>query len=188
MEEPFTGLTVDEKLVALYVLSGPYTNAIGLYRLSPALMAEDLRMTVLTARRRFAAVCRVLQYRYDVSTRVVWLPAWAEENPPQNPNIVRAWRSAFDELPDSALKAEAGAFLHAFLVSKGEPFAKSFGEPVSNHLPNAPVPVPESGMVRPITDRSMRCQVNAKQTREAVNRFQARKHAALTAPRAADAH
>lgn len=192
VEEPFIGLTEGEKLVVLYLLTGPFTNAIGLYRLPIGVMAEDLRMTVPTARRRFATLCRAFGWRYDSTTRILWLPAWVHENPPQNPNIVTAWRSAFGEIPESDLKAHAGAFIQEFLAQRGESFAKSFVER-SNHLPNAPDPDPEGGTVRR-PEREARRYRNAASTRETVGRLRAlseqretRPPAEATTRKAADA-
>jgi hypothetical protein len=126
LEPRFATLTDVEKLAALYVLSGPQSTATGLYRLSPASAAEDLRCTTHAFQRRFEAARQALGWHFDAAARIIWLPEWIEENPPQNPNQVRAWRAAFDEIPDCPLKARAAAVILAFLERRGEPFAEPF--------------------------------------------------------------
>jgi hypothetical protein len=174
----FAGLAEGEKLLACYLISGPQTTNLGLCRLSPAAAAEDLRITAPTFRRRFATVCHALGWRFDADTRTLWIPSWPSENAPSNPNVVRAWRAAFDEIPDSPLKAEAGAAIHAFLQAKGEPFSKAFGErfskpfaePVWNHSPNTPDPDPEKEMVRR-AERAEQRRAGSTQTRDAVRQL-----------------
>jgi hypothetical protein len=140
------------RLVVLYLLSGPQTSAVGLYRLSVSSAAEDLAMPVSQFRRRFEAVLKEFKWCYESSSGLLWIPEWAQENTPQNPNIARSWRSAFDEIPESSLKAEAIAATFDHLQSKGTPFAKAFGDPFSksvgesfrNDSGNTPDPVPDS--------------------------------------------
>src|SRR5687767_3734580 len=107
IEPPFRKLTDSEKVVAIYLLSGPQTSSVGLYRISVASGAEDLGMSVSQFRRRFNAVLPAFGWQHEVESGLLWIPEWIEENAPQNPNIVRAWRRSFDELPESPLKAVA---------------------------------------------------------------------------------
>lgn len=183
-EAPFAGLTEGEKLVALYLLTGPQTTATGLYRLSVASAAEDLGCSMRAFQRRLDAVVRALKWQYDAVVRVLWLPEWLDENSPANPNVVRAWRSCFDEIPDCALKRKAWAAVRAVLAPRGESFLKPFpellGEPLSeplpeagsNGLPNPPVPVPEGATVGP--SRLDRRVESARQTSRMVASLQAR--------------
>ena len=154
IESAFSKLTDGEKLVAMYLLSGPQTNSVGLYRLSSASAAEDLAISTSQFRRRFDVVLQAFRWRYEVDSALFWNPEWIEENAPQNPNIVRAMRSAFDEIPDSPLKAEAAAATLEFLKTKGKAFGNAFGDPVlesvqesmgepfRNDLANTPDPPP----------------------------------------------
>jgi hypothetical protein len=182
LDAAFCALSVEEKLVALYLLSGPATNCLGLFPLSPAAAAEHFNWSVPVFRRRLDTVCQALGWRFDPVVRVLWIPSWVGENPPQNPNVVRAFATAFDEIPDCGLKAEAAAALRAALVERGESFVKTFAEsfrqpfvqPARNGSGNAPVPVPEEVMVR----RSNRGgHETVVQTRLMVDRLHARRAA-----------
>jgi hypothetical protein len=165
LEPEFAALSDEEKLVALYVLSGPQTAPPGVFRLSSASAAEDLRCSARALQHRLAAAVRAFHWKYDATTRVLWMPEWAAENPPANPNGVVAWRSCFDEIPDCALKREAWTATRAFLAPRGESFLKPFpellaeplGEPLpeqppngsSNGSANPPYPYPSEGTVGP---------------------------------------
>jgi hypothetical protein len=189
VEPAFVGLSDAEKLVALYMLSGPQTTATGVYRLSPASAAEDLKSSTPAFQRRLALVLHAFGWHYDADVRVLWIPNWIEENPPQNPNQVQSWRSAFDEIPTCALKVEATGAILAFLESKGEPFAKPFREPFGkplrkpfangspNGLPNTPDPDPERETI-PATIRETvpptrlaKRLANAQQNRRIIERL-----------------
>jgi hypothetical protein len=126
IEPWFLALTEAERLVALYCLTGPPTNGLGLYRLVPEAAAVDFNVSVQTFRRRFDAVCSAFGWRFDGEARVLWIPAWLDENAPQSPNVVKSWRNAHNEVPACELKAEAGAAIEAFLKAKGEAFSEAF--------------------------------------------------------------
>jgi hypothetical protein len=177
VDPSFVKLAGGERLVVFYLLSGPHTNSLGLYRLSAAAAAEDLGIPVGMFRRRFDSVLRAFGWRYEQHTRVLWIPEWANENAPQNPNIVQAWRSAFDEIPEGPLKAEAGVAILAFLNAKGPAFGKAFGEPmvepVRNDLPNTPDPDPDRA--NRIANHDARRIANAANTRTVVDQLQRRR-------------
>src|SRR5262245_23017277 len=76
IEQWFLTLTEAERLVALYCLTGPPTNGLGLYRLVPEAAAADFHVSVQTFRRRFDAVCGAAGWRFDAEARVIWIPEW----------------------------------------------------------------------------------------------------------------
>ena len=57
--------------------------------------------------------------------RAVWIPNGIKYNPPVNPNVVKSWRNAWDEIPECAWKAEAYERLKAFTEGLGEGFGKA---------------------------------------------------------------
>jgi hypothetical protein len=121
-------LSNDQKLVSLYLRTGPQTNAVGLYRLSPGAAAEDLGMDPGEFRRQLDIVCRVEGWNFDAIARVLWIPSWPAENVPQSPNVAKSWRSQLDEVPNCAIKATAASAIRAFLAERGQAFLKAFGE------------------------------------------------------------
>lgn len=145
LEPAVVALSEGERIVALYCLSGPPTNSLGLYRLSPAGAAEDLGIDTDVFRRRFDVVCRAFCWRFDAAARVIWIPGWLEENTPQSLNVVKSWRAAFNEIPDCGVKAEAAPAIVTFLQSKSEAFCEAFGEVIPQANPEAKaVGIPEA--------------------------------------------
>lgn len=103
----FIAMTDSERNMALYVLTGPQTNRIGLFKLSIPLAAEDLKRPLNTVRRVFANVVKAFRWEYDATTRVLWIPSWWKYNPPpkQSSNI-KGYLSDLSDLPKTALLAK----------------------------------------------------------------------------------
>jgi hypothetical protein len=96
------------RVLALYLLTGPQTNRLGLYRLSPGAAAEDLStpsepLTTDDVVGRLADVCRVFDWHYDAVARVIWIPSWWRFNPPENPSVMQSLVRDLGELPPCAL-------------------------------------------------------------------------------------
>lgn len=113
----------------LYLLCGPQTNALpGLFRAGEAAMAEELDWPLDGFRAVFQEIQALGMAEYDAQTRVVYLPKAIIHNPPDNPNVVRAWRKSFDELPECELRTKAEHQIRGFLQGLGKPFMKPFDE------------------------------------------------------------
>ncbi len=129
-------LTTAQKLVALYCLTGPQSNGIGLYRLSPAQAAEDLGEDFAEGfTEAFTEACRIHGWRFDRVARVLWIPSWVTENPPQSPNVVKSWHGQLDQVPDCSLKHEAIQALAETLKGFGQAFAQAFGKAFTEDPP-----------------------------------------------------
>jgi hypothetical protein len=128
LEPEFLALPLPARLVALYVLSGPYTNGLGLYRLVPEAAAADLQISAAAFRRHFSAACHAFNWRFDGAARVVWIPDWLSVNAPQSINVVKSWRTAFNDVPPCPLKQDALTAIQAFLEAKGNGYRDAFGQ------------------------------------------------------------
>lgn len=63
----------------------------------------------------------------DWSRQLIWLPNALKHNPPANNKVVIGWRKFFNEqVPECALRWTIEAHMQAFLVERGEAFAKAF--------------------------------------------------------------
>jgi hypothetical protein len=78
----FQALTRDQQVVALYLLTGPQSNRIGLYRLSLGSAGEDLCMAPDVVLEHITAICRAFGWQYDSVNRVFWIPSWWSYNQP----------------------------------------------------------------------------------------------------------
>ena len=114
----------------LYLLSGPHTGIVpGLFVAGEAALAEALGWPVPALRRAMREITNLGMARVDNVTRLVFLPKAIVHNPPASPNVVRAWRTELEELPECALRSDAEAIIKAFLETFGEAFGKAFGQP-----------------------------------------------------------
>ena len=117
----------------LYLLTGEHTSAIpGLFRSGESSLAEALGWPLKGFREAFAEVFHKGMARADWKARLVLLPKAVSYNPPESPNVVKAWRAAFDEMPECPLKREAFRHFQVFLEGLSEGFRKAWGEPLPN--------------------------------------------------------
>lgn len=131
-----------------YLLTNPRLNAIpGLFASSEAEMAESLDWPLKDFRKAFAEVSakgsfsdsgngsaedfeeavldRPLVYA-DWRNRVLWIPNAIGYNVPENPNVIRGWKTYWDEIPDCQLKYEAWHTLKFFLEDFDKEREKDF--------------------------------------------------------------
>lgn len=113
----FMALSPDAQRLAVYALSGPPTNRIGLYTLSVAAVAEDLRLSPTATKRRLEEVCSGFGWRYDQSGRVMLIPSHFRFNHPQNPSHLKAMLSDLSEVGSLTLVPEFRASAHRHLSS-----------------------------------------------------------------------
>lgn len=98
-------LQAPAKLAFLFLLTHPHMTALGAMRatiegLNSELSAEgeDLREDLRKVFRKGLAV-------YDEKAHLVWLPNFLKYNGPESPNVVKAWSSCIDLLPECETKA-----------------------------------------------------------------------------------
>ena len=99
-DEAFSKLEPEEKLVAVYLLTGPQTNRIGLYVLSIPAAAEETGILEETFRERFANVRQTLNWAYCHASRVAWQPTHWRYNLPDNPNVFKSCLADLDDIPE----------------------------------------------------------------------------------------
>lgn len=120
-----------------YLLTGEHTIAIpGVVRAGEAALAESLGWPLPAFRKVFAEIYAKGMARPDWLSRLVFLPKAPIHNPPQSPKVVIAWRKAFEELPDCALKFEIGRCIKAYLEDKPKAFQIAFDVALPEGIPN----------------------------------------------------
>lgn len=133
------------------LLTAPEASPIpGLIPAGRAALAEALRWTPEAFDDAFAEVSAQGMAKADWEARLVWLPKAFEHNKPASTNQVKAWRKAFNDVPDSPLKEEAKAALRALCVSLGKPWIAALNDddkasPKSRRMPSvkaSPKPSP----------------------------------------------
>jgi len=125
----------------LYLLTGPHTGVVpGLFVAGPAGLAEALGWPLPATQRGLEEIIASGMAMLDPKTRLIFVPNAVKHNPPVSPNVVRAWRKAFDELPECALRDQAGRHVVATLKGFGKGFAEAFGQDFAE-APADPSPI-----------------------------------------------
>jgi hypothetical protein len=99
----FLALAEGERILVFYLLAGPLTNRLGLFKLSLATAAEDLLTTPETLKKRLADVCVTFGWLFDDRARVFYIPSWFKWNPPENVNVMKGSLKDLNEIPPCAL-------------------------------------------------------------------------------------
>lgn len=102
-DERFKTLNEQEKLLALYCLTTPQGNRVGIFRLSLALSAEDLGWPIKTTERRYRHMCSHLRWVVDDTCSVLYLPTWWKYNEPENGSVLLGNLEDLHDVPRSQL-------------------------------------------------------------------------------------
>lgn len=89
----------------LYLNTGPHTTILpGLFEAGMAGIAERLKWPYEDAERCFQEIFSHGMAQFDHDALIFWIPKGIASNLPSNQNVIKSWRSAWDELPQSLLK------------------------------------------------------------------------------------
>lgn len=99
----FRGLSLEEKAIAVYLLTGDQTNRIGLYDFSFGKAIEDLETSPQTFQAGLAHVIDRMNWEYDDVNRVFYIPTWWKWNLPENPSVLKGNLRDLQEVADSPL-------------------------------------------------------------------------------------
>lgn len=140
----FRNLDDDGKFIFLFVLTNPAMTALGALPAPIAGLAHSLKWSEERFRKGFGELLSSGMVKVDEDAHLIALPNFLKYNAAENPNVVKAWSSSLDLIPECSLKDEiiqwAACSLRERPKSFGEAFAKSFGiplpEPFRNGMPN----------------------------------------------------
>ena len=132
----FRGLSAPQpnaQTLMLYLLTGPCGAVIpGLILKGEAALAEELGWPLEAFRKAFQELLDGGLVEASMENRMIWIPSAMRDNPPGNPNIVKAWGKFFERVPTCALKVkvhqELKAFMKGFTKAFREAFMKAFAK------------------------------------------------------------
>ena len=146
------------KYLWIFLLTGPFSNRIGLFRAGEMTLSEELGWDPKGFREAFGEV--LLEGLVKVSSeyskdRLIFIPNFIKINPPQNPNVIKDWHREWNILPECELKLEAWHHIKSIIEQKdkeSKAWSKAFIEtcrkpsikasqkastkPCHNHCPN----------------------------------------------------
>lgn len=131
----FTSLDDSAKLVFFMLLTHPSMTALGAMRATLSGLAEELGWESEAFREAFAKVCDKGMAEHDKKACLVALPNFLRYNPPESPNVIKAWVAALDMLPECALKTRVVARSKAFAEGLTKGFAEALPEVFAKGMP-----------------------------------------------------
>lgn len=131
----FTSLDDSAKLVFFMLLTHPSMTALGAMRATLSGLAEELGWESEAFREAFAKVWDKGMAEHDKKACLVALPNFLRYNPPESPNVIKAWVAALDMLPECALKTRVVARSKAFAEGLTKGFAEALPEAFAKGMP-----------------------------------------------------
>ena len=127
--------TLDDqgKLVFFFLLTHPHMTAIGAMRASLPGLAAEIGWGIEAFRKAFNEASSKGMAEHDEKASFIWLPNFLKYNPPESPNVVKAWVHSLELLPEcdmlnrvvTASVGYAKAMSKGFVEALPEAFAKT---------------------------------------------------------------
>ena len=100
----FMALSDNGKLAFLFLLTHPHMTALGAMRATIPGLAAELGWLEESFREAFQEALSKGIVKHDPKASFLWLPNFIRYNPPESPNVVKAWVSALDLLPECEMR------------------------------------------------------------------------------------
>lgn len=134
-DEKFRALSDNGKLVFLMLLTHPQMTAIGAMRATMPGLAAELGWELEAFREAFREAFAKGMAEHDEKACLIALPKFVRYNAPESPNVVKAWDSALDLLPECSLKNLVIQRAKAFAEGLSKAFAEALPEAFAKAMP-----------------------------------------------------
>lgn len=125
----FMRLSDDAQFIFIWLLVHPMMTCMGAMRGSVQGLAAEKKWLP----ERFAKGLEELSINgmvnYDETAFAIVLPNFIKHNRPENPNVVKGWRSAFNDMPECEIILQHYQRLKDFLETEEKRFAEPFAKP-----------------------------------------------------------
>lgn len=139
-DEKFSSMTDDGKLAFLFVMTHPHMTSVGAMRATLPGLAEELDWEPKAFREAFQEALSKGMVKHNRKACFVGLPRFMKYNPPESPNVMKAWGKAWDLVPECPEKNTLYHQLKGFAKGLGEgywkAFLEAFPEACRHPLPN----------------------------------------------------
>lgn len=134
--QDMSGLSDDAKLLVLRLRTGPESLPIpGVVPVGRAALAESMGWATAKIDRVLRELIAAGHIEANFPARLFWVPAAAEDAPPQNPNVILGWGRYVGLIPECGLNGVIGQSLRALCTRRGDPFVAAFDEVWSLNVP-----------------------------------------------------
>jgi hypothetical protein len=132
----FVALSDNAKLVFFMLLTHPNMTALGAMRATLSGLAEELGWSVEAFREAFREATEKGMVEHDQKACLIALPKFIQYNPPESPNVIKAWASSLDLLPECALRTRVITRFKDYTEGLTEGFRDAFGKSFGKTMPN----------------------------------------------------
>lgn len=138
-DRKFLSLHDDGKLVFLFLLTHPHMTALGAMRANTHGLAAELGWSHSRFHKAFQQALQEGMIDYDEKASCLVVPNFLKYNGPESPNVVKAWASALDLIPECGLKTTLLTRVKGFVEGLHEGFQKAlpqgFAEAIGKAMP-----------------------------------------------------
>lgn len=134
-DEKFRCLSDSGKLAFLFLLTHPHMTALGAMRATIAGLAEELGWDTEAFRKAFGEALQKGMAEHDQKACLIALPHFIRYNPPESPNVIKAWVGSLELLPECGLLTRVIARSVAFAKGLSKPFAEALPEAFAKGMP-----------------------------------------------------
>jgi len=122
-DEKVRRLSPDGKLLAVYCLTGPQTNRIGLFAFSKGAAVEHLGLSSKAFEAAWSEVTDSLSWEWDEGLSVLYIPKFLACNAPTNDKHWKGMESDLDDIPKTPLLEHLRANMIAYAIPYAIPYA-----------------------------------------------------------------
>lgn len=131
----FRSLSDQGRLVFFMLLTHPAMTALGAMRASLPGLATELGWSSEAFAEAFREASAKGMAEHDERACLISLPNFIKYNPPESPNVVKAWVGSVDLLPECGLKTLVMQRAEGFAEGMTEGFRKAFRESFAKAMP-----------------------------------------------------
>lgn len=135
-DQKFMDLSDQGKLCFFFLLTHPHMTALGAMRGTIPGLAEELGWSPEAFREAFEEAFSKGMVEHDSEAKIVALPNFLRYNSPESPNVVKAWFSAVDLIPEGSLKTRVIARAKTYAEALSKAYAEAFREAFVKAMPN----------------------------------------------------
>jgi len=132
----FRELSDRGKLVFLFLLTHPHMTSLGAMRATIPGLAAELGWTEKAFREAFREAFLRGMVRLDEKAHFLGLPNFLKYNPPESPNVIKAWQKCLDDIPECDMKNEWIQMLKGYAKGYTKAFREAFEEAFRKNMPN----------------------------------------------------
>lgn len=131
----FRALSDQGKLGFFFLLTHPHMTGLGAMRATLPGLAAEIGWSEKAYREAFADALSKGMVENDEKAALIWLPKFLKYNPPESPNVVKAWPKWLDFLPECPLLSRVVASSVAYLEVMTKGFAEALPEAFGKAMP-----------------------------------------------------